>query len=782
MDDNNIDIEIEINSDSEINKNSKIMEHFNQKENGIQSHEETDSMYFDFRLICNENSYIISAKEPCNMPPYIVIPKEYKGLPVTHIESEGFCNCENLVSVLIPNTIKSINRGAFKGCINLSIVLFEEDSTLKHIGCYAFKNCKSLESIVIPKSVINIEENVFDCCISLQKIYITTSQHLKPINDSFHSNSKNLNIYLSKINIYEWKSYFKCINKNIKILLTPEYIPTSLGFFSFELNSDKKSYTIYAKNKNTIPENLVLPSYYNRMPISIIGENAFYRCYQIKNLKLPKKLVIIGNSSFSNCYNIKEIKIPDSVEKIDKYSFVNNILILGPPSITPCLSLSSLEKVIFSENSKLVYIGEYAFYGNIKLKEFTTPETLINICNFAFGCIEVPCFNIGKNVKNIGYNAFSMAHGIKKFIVDSKNYFYTSKGDVLYSNYNRALEAYPLAKEDDIYTIDDDVRLISGNQPFFQCENLRVLYINSKIVPMFFMDDPYISTNIKSTKIYVPDEVVEEYKNSYQWRYYTNEFFSQNIIKDGIARVGNTLIQWIDSKENITIPKDIDKIGSYALGQDKTIRNIYVEEGNHRLKSDDGVLFNIDKTELIRYPQVREAQEYEVPSTVKKLGIGSFIGGENLKSIKLNTNLEEIGEYALGCCTRLEKINLENIKKIGKYAFYYCNLAGKLNLNSIEILEECAFYRDLMYIDIDNSIKVCNCMDISEVVLGNNIQYIGRSSLPRGIVLYIYSPNPPTLASSYFQFSKIYVPSESVDLYKNSSNWENFKEIIYPIS
>ncbi|MCU9814927.1 leucine-rich repeat protein [Paraclostridium sp. AKS73] len=193
-------------------------------------------------------------------------------------------------------------------------------------------------------------------------------------------------------------------------------------------------------------------------------------------------------------------------------------------------------------------------------------------------------------------------------------------------------------------------------------------------------------------------------------------------------------------------------------------------------------MFNIDKTELIRYPQVRESEEYEVPATVKKLGLGSFIGGENLKNIKLDTNLEEIDEYALACCTKLEKINLESVKKIGKYSFYYCNLVGKLNLNSIEILEECAFYRDLMYIDIDNSIKVCNCMDISEVVLGNNIQYIGRSSLPRGIVLYIYSPNPPILASSYFQFSKIYVPSESVDLYKNSSNWENFKEIIYPIS
>lgn len=112
---------------------------------------------FYYKLLPNKSAYSISLNTTLDIPNNIEIPKEYNGLPVTHIESKGFANCENLISVFIPNTIKSINSyGAFKGCSNLSLVLFEKNSDLKYIGYATFKDCSQLESIVIPESVINI--------------------------------------------------------------------------------------------------------------------------------------------------------------------------------------------------------------------------------------------------------------------------------------------------------------------------------------------------------------------------------------------------------------------------------------------------------------------------------------------------------------------------------------------------------------------------------------------------------------------------------------------------
>lgn len=52
----------------------------------------------------------------------IYIPSEYRGLPVTAIESNGFKNCAALEVVVIPQSVVSIGHYAFVGCVNLTFV------------------------------------------------------------------------------------------------------------------------------------------------------------------------------------------------------------------------------------------------------------------------------------------------------------------------------------------------------------------------------------------------------------------------------------------------------------------------------------------------------------------------------------------------------------------------------------------------------------------------------------------------------------------------------------
>lgn len=735
---------------------------------------------FYYKLLPNKSAYSISLNTTLDIPNNIEIPKEYNGLPVTHIESKGFANCENLISVFIPNTIKSINSyGAFKGCSNLSLVLFEKNSDLKYIGYATFKDCSQLESIIIPESVINMEENIFEGCSNLTELYITTKKYFPPIGQWFTCCvNPNLNIYLSEENINEWREYVYCLKLNINILPLPKYIPTDLGYFKFKLNDDKKSYIICLKDKEKMMKNLVLPWSYKNLPVTIIDEKGFYFQIQLESLKLPKYLKVIGKSAFWGCI-VKELELPDSLEIIESRAFGHMLTYFAPPSIARPGSRSKLEKVIISNNSKLSFIGTSAFYANIKLKEFSFPKTLTHIGSYAFSASALESIYIGEKVEHIGYNAFMMASEIKNIVVDPANPIYYKVDDALYNN--SVLDVYPPATDSEIYTMPDFVRVIYGRSTFYQSKNLRVIYINSKIVPRFLYDTPEMSTNLQSTKIYVPDEVVNEYKKAIQWEYYADNIYPQSIIKDGIAKIDNTLIQWIDSKEDITIPKDIEKIGPYALGQDKTIKNIYVDSQNTSLKSEDGVLFNFDKSDLIRYGQAKEAKEYKVPNSVKKLGIGAFIGGENLKTIVLGENVEEISEYAFGSCFNLKKINLENIKKIGSFAFYYCNLSGKINLNAIEILEDNIFRREKIYITDDDRWISYYHMNISEIVLGEKIQYIGKNGLPSDIILYIYALTPPTVHHDNRGFKKIYVPRESLDLYKNSPFWKEHALIILPM-
>ncbi len=167
----------------------------------------------------------------------LVIPGEYKGLPVTEIDvrlnehsietvvisegikviSGGFDYCTDIKRIYIPASVVHISRGAFncratmgghghiKSNVIETIVVAEEnryyyvdgnclierssqtlilgcngsviphDGSVKRIGYAAFANCHGIETVVLPKSVIEIEYAAFDHCDSLKQVYITSS-------------------------------------------------------------------------------------------------------------------------------------------------------------------------------------------------------------------------------------------------------------------------------------------------------------------------------------------------------------------------------------------------------------------------------------------------------------------------------------------------------------------------------------------------------------------------------------------------------------------------------
>jgi hypothetical protein len=95
----------------------------------------------------------------------IKIPPVYKGLPVKEIGSDAFYNCDNLVSVTIPDSVTSIGSSAFRDCSNLTSIVIPDSVT--SIGYDAFRSCSSLESVVIGDSVTSIGHAAFYNCDSL---------------------------------------------------------------------------------------------------------------------------------------------------------------------------------------------------------------------------------------------------------------------------------------------------------------------------------------------------------------------------------------------------------------------------------------------------------------------------------------------------------------------------------------------------------------------------------------------------------------------------------------
>ena len=99
----------------------------------------------------------------------IVIPPIINGVVVTGIGENGFRDCSNIRSVIIPNGVTKIGMCAFQDCINLSSINIP--NRLVSIERGLFYNCSSLKTILIP-CVKSIDWDGFNQCSGLEKVTV----------------------------------------------------------------------------------------------------------------------------------------------------------------------------------------------------------------------------------------------------------------------------------------------------------------------------------------------------------------------------------------------------------------------------------------------------------------------------------------------------------------------------------------------------------------------------------------------------------------------------------
>ena len=135
---------------------------------------------YTYALNSDSTSYIII--EYSGLDSVIIIPKKFRGKPISRIGSFAFYGNQNLISVVICNNISSLGGLSFGNCKSLKSVTFTSGGSYE-IGHCAFRGCdrlnnvdltnvkilrascfawcKSLENLVCPKSVVYFGANCF---------------------------------------------------------------------------------------------------------------------------------------------------------------------------------------------------------------------------------------------------------------------------------------------------------------------------------------------------------------------------------------------------------------------------------------------------------------------------------------------------------------------------------------------------------------------------------------------------------------------------------------------
>lgn len=89
---------------------------------------------------------------------------------VNRIGDRAFIGCDQVVSINLPESIKSIGNSSFGSCKKLSHIHLP--NSISKIDIFAFAMCEHLESIILPSQIDSISDALFAGCLKLKHINI----------------------------------------------------------------------------------------------------------------------------------------------------------------------------------------------------------------------------------------------------------------------------------------------------------------------------------------------------------------------------------------------------------------------------------------------------------------------------------------------------------------------------------------------------------------------------------------------------------------------------------
>lgn len=132
--------------------------------------EEVDGNTYTYMPL-NDSTVELTGFDPKATAAYVEIPstatsdgKEYS---VTSIGDGAFVYCNNLETVILPDSVTSVGAASFIECENLKEVNL--GNSVRSIGDNAFMHCKSMERLTIPQSIEEIGYGAFFYGINVNK-------------------------------------------------------------------------------------------------------------------------------------------------------------------------------------------------------------------------------------------------------------------------------------------------------------------------------------------------------------------------------------------------------------------------------------------------------------------------------------------------------------------------------------------------------------------------------------------------------------------------------------
>ena len=461
--------------------------------------------------------------------------------------------------------------------------------------------------------------------------------------------------------------------------------------------------------------------------------------YELSTGETKTATVISGTNKYSG-----EVVIPETVTYNEETY-----------SVTSIGGMTFLK--IGNSISSIGSIGNSAFCNCTGLTSVTIPNSVTSIGDGAFwGCTGLTSLTIGSNVASIGIMAFGHCSGLTSVSIPKS---VTSIGNFAFYDCN-SLVSINVETGNSEYDSRDNCNAIIETQ-----SNTLLSGCNNTIMPsnVISIADKAFYNCSGLTSVTIPNGVTFIGEDAF----HACSGLTSVTIPNSVTSIGNLAFSDCSGLTSVTIPNSVTSIGLYPFRACRSLTSIEVEGGNTKYDSRDNCNAII---ETQSNTLMSGCKNTFIPNGVTSIGDYAFYAS-GLTSVTIPNSVTSIGNYAFWACGMTSVTIPNSVTFIGALAFKYCNKLTSVTIpNSVTSISN----------DVFN-----NCSKLTSVTIPNSVTSIGSCAFESCVSLkdvYCYAENVPETRASAFTYCNLdnmslHVPAGSVEAYKSTEPWNQFKEI-----
>ena len=496
------------------------------------------------------------------------------------------------------------------------------------IESYAFENNKASE-IIIPEDIEEMQDKLFYGCKNLKTLTLKSASPSdieidKEVFIGFEVENCILRVPFDSIIDYINDERFKVFSyiTDIEGSICLKYINSRIEVVGCEKKSGEsivipEGVEVIAEQAfkdNTNITSVVCPS-----TLREIEDQAFCGCRNLSRVKLNEGLISIGLEAFLDT-NLKSVKIPYSVENMGLASFECEMKVNIKNN-----HYSDVNGVLYNkeQTSLILYPRQY------KNKELEIPLSVCSIEAYAFECNKAEEIILPEHKISMGGYLFNGCRNLKALTI--KQYL-PEEIDIEEDTFEgfdveECVLRVPFDSLSD-YIKDERFKDFKYITAIEGSRCLKYTESGSEVADCEIED---------CANIVIPEGVSSISEGAFQG----NEEIERVVLPKTLLKIGNASFSSCHNLSEIKLNKGLRDIGwdafkgtglSWVKIPDSVVKIGYsafsceIEVGSRNINycTNDGVLYSHDERKLVIYPEYKENEEFEVPSTVEVIGSYAF--------------------------------------------------------------------------------------------------------------------------------------------------------------